>query len=216
MVSVEDSGIGIPEEIYDKIFEQFFTTKERGMGTGLGLALCQKVVMEHNGEISFTSKVNSGTVFKVSLPVNTGLRISEKLQEKTKREFLLPSAKILIIDDERGILNSLRRLLGKKHQVVLAESGAKALGFLTASDDFDVIICDLLMPDIDGEMLYETICESYPHLQNKIIFTTGGTFTPKLSHFFNEIKQSHICLNKPVEPNELNDAINSIIRKKSN
>lgn len=216
VVSVEDSGIGIPEEIYDKIFEQFFTTKERGMGTGLGLALCRKVVMEHNGEISFTSKVNSGTVFKVSLPVNTGLRISEKLQEKTKREFLLPSAKILIIDDEKGMLNSLRRLLGKKHQVVLAESGTEALGFLTASDDFDVIICDLLMPDIDGEMLYETICESYPHLQNKIIFTTGGTFTPKLSHFFNEIKQSHICLNKPVEPNELNDAINSIIRKKSN
>lgn len=96
VVAIEDSGTGIQENIRNKIFDQFFTTKERGGGTGLGLALCKKVVMEHNGEINFESEVGKGTIFKVILPLDTGLQISEKTYKKIT-EKLSSRAKILLL-----------------------------------------------------------------------------------------------------------------------
>ena len=178
VLRVSDTGSGIPENVRKRMFEPFFTTKEREVGTGLGLAICAETIRKHGGAIEVESSVGQGTTFTVRIPRNTGLVESARVDSLPSiRPTDLDKAQILLIDDDRLVRTGLRRLLAPPHNVTEAASGASALELLKESS-FDVIICDLMMPEVDGPAVYDQLSSSQPELLDRIVFLTGGAFTP--------------------------------------
>lgn len=199
-VSVRDTGCGISEKNLTKIFDPFFTTKQVGEGTGLGLAVSLSIMKEMGGDILVKSKEGEGSTFTIVIP-------SMPHHRKKKDDILVTGAKalqapvqkkrILIVDDEERILSSLKRLLRTQFDVTTAESGKIGLDILFSDTNFDAILCDVMMPEIDGKDFYEIVKEKFPNLADRLIFLTGGTFTMRTSKFISEV--TNPVLDKPVE-----------------
>lgn len=170
-----DSGTGMPEDIRQKIFDPFFTTKG-AQGTGLGLSVSYSIIERHEGMISVSSELGTGTVFTIGLPA-----VSNQLQsEKTVAELVeVPSLSIMVVDDEPSVRETLAEMLEVMgHRVLLAESGQNALQALTESD-CDLVFTDLAMPEMDGWETSREIRKRWP--QMNVILVTGygpGTLTP--------------------------------------
>jgi signal transduction histidine kinase/ActR/RegA family two-component response regulator len=200
-VCVEDNGVGMDD--VTRIFEPFFTTK-REAGTGLGLSVAADIALRHGGRIDVNSQRGRGSRFVLSLPIESGLTL--------KHTSVPPSAlrthfraRLLIIDDEPAILRAFERVLRDRHEVVVASGGKAALRILSDDDQFDVILCDVMMPDVDGVAFFEDISTVAPTLQRRIIFCTGGEFTARAKSFLSRIKNP--VLSKPVDAQVLLDAI---------
>jgi signal transduction histidine kinase/CheY-like chemotaxis protein len=208
VLEVTDTGRGIPEHVRDRIFEPFFTTKAKERGTGLGLALCADIVRQHGGRIEVSSELERGTTMRVVLPPNTGLQPGPGRTDRDESADLPVGeerARVLLVDDETMLLRAYRRALKRSHDVVLAESGEEALDILAVDRSFDVIVCDLMMPRIDGIQVYEQIERHAPELLPRILFCSGGAFTPRARAF---CAQDHIVLlEKPIDPVRLGQAI---------
>ncbi|MFT5358580.1 MAG: signal transduction histidine kinase, partial [Polyangiales bacterium] len=159
-LEVTDNGPGVPPELRRRIFEPFFTTKAPNKGTGLGLALSAEIMRRHDGELTLVNRGSFGACFRVVLP---------EAEVGAEAEFLptitpVRHAHILIIDDEVALLNAYRRLLEPTHTLKTAESGLHALEILEGGADFDLIVCDLMMPEMDGPGLFEVVQQRWPHL----------------------------------------------------
>lgn len=210
VLSVTDTGCGIPDHLKKRIFEPFVTTKDRDGGTGLGLSLCADIVRRHGGDIRLYSALEQGSQFEVTLPLQTGL--TPKEPNETKAEPVRPRAheraRILFVDDEMMLLRAFRRLLGPHHDVTTASGGAEALELLTQDQGFDVVICDLMMPDIDGPMLHAEVQRRWPALENRMIFCSGGAFSPRVRHFADQVRDR--CIEKPVTLQQLTGVIDRV------
>ncbi len=204
-VDITDTGAGIPSDILPQIFNPFFTTKSAGGGTGLGLYICQDIIQNLGGKITVKSVPGKGTTFSVYLPISKNVS-QEKQPMKADSMVYTKNKKILIIDDEPSLLKSMARLLEDYHQITTANGGQAALDLIVKDNGkFDVIISDLSMPDVAGPDIYKYISEKYPELKEKIIFITGGAFTPKLQEFLDSIP--NLCLEKPFMRDDLLKAI---------
>ncbi len=151
MLSVTDTGCGIPPEMIDKVFNPFFTTKEPGRGTGLGLASVYGIVKNHGGGVLCRSTVGEGTTFKVFLPVVTGEKAPAAAEEP--RSGVLPrgSETILVVDDEPDILRQTVELLSAcGYRVITADTGEMALDVFFKTGGIDLVILDLNMPGMGG------------------------------------------------------------------
>lgn len=161
VLSVADTGVGIPEEIQRTIFEPFYTTKERGKGTGLGLAMVYGVVTEHKGFVTVTSKVNQGSTFTVYLPVSAATTASPRKQA-------VPSVRgnetILLVDDDESVLNYIKAELEKNGYKVIATTNPMSAidAYGTMSREIALVITDIVMPLIDGRELMKRIAEIHP------------------------------------------------------
>ncbi len=208
VVVVEDNGVGMPESEHTRVFEPFFTTKGRTEGTGLGLSLSLEIVRQHGGSIEVDSEIGRGTRFTVTLPIDTGLQPNSRVS-------LIPSGepaermKLLLVDDEPQILRAYRRML-QHHHVVVAEGGACALDILREDHRFDLVLCDLMMPECDGVQVYEEISQRWPELIDRIVFYSGGAFTPRASAFVDSV--GNICLEKPLESRLLLKVLDRVAR----
>jgi signal transduction histidine kinase len=205
LIRVKDTGVGIAEAALEKIFENYYTTKPHGQGTGLGLPICREIVHQHNGTLDVTSQLGVGTTFTISLPVhkeNIAPRPATKVEVSTRRR------RVMLIDDEPLLLKSLSRMLQSHHDVVTAIGGATALDLLQEDGDYDVIICDLMMPEVDGQHVHMALRESYPQLVEKIVFLSGGVFTERMSDFLEEQKPK--LIDKPVSRANLLKLITSM------
>ncbi len=179
-LAVEDTGHGIPSDLITRILEPFFTTKEVGQGTGLGLATVYGIVRQTGGYLDINSKVGSGTTFTIYLPRAQESERSEEIEtisveEDTSRD-LTGMARIMLVEDEDAVRTfSARALANKGYEVLEAESGEAALGVVAANKDFpiDLMITDVIMPNMDGPTLARTLREQRPDL--KIIFISGYT-----------------------------------------
>jgi signal transduction histidine kinase len=208
LVEIHDDGSGIPADVLPHVFDPFFTTKPAGVGTGLGLAICHRIVTDLGGTIAVESKVGQGTVFRVTLPV---------ARQKGDTSPSLPAfaatvgprGRILVIDDEPMINAILRRMLGRDHQVESATSVREALARLE-SETFDVILCDLMMPDMTGMDLHAALEQRDPALAERIVFMTGGAFTPAAREFLDRVPNGR--LEKPFEPAAVKAMIRSLQR----
>ncbi len=184
VLEVSDNGEGIPQEILPRIFDPFFTTKPRGVGMGLGLSICHGIVMSLGGKITVHSTPNEGTTFRIALPV-TDREDAEvggsPSDGPPSRPFA--RARVLVIDDEVPIANTMRDLLGARHDVTATTSVEDALAAVEAGRDFDVIFCDLMMPGMSGIELYEELRGGRPALASRIVFMTGGAFTKRAAEF---------------------------------
>ena len=143
-------------------FEPFFTTKPEGVGTGLGLPLCRGIIEGHGGTISLRSTPGVGTTFHVEIPVGVGADRSPDRPGQDVAASLVPSAAILLVDDEAGIAKAVPRLLRREgHTVDTAANGRLALAKLQERA-YDLILCDLRMPELDGPGLYRTLAQHAP------------------------------------------------------
>lgn len=171
ILSVSDDGCGIDPLLMDKIFEPYFSTKERGKGTGLGLAVVYGIVKEYNGHINVLSKTGKGTTFNVYLPV---MRESIEVRPDDKKDYLpTGNEHILLVEDEQAVARLEQQILHQLgYQVTRCSEGISALRIF--SDDpamFDLVITDMAMPNMTGRMLAEQLLEIRPDLP--IIVCTG-------------------------------------------
>ena len=196
LFSVCDSGTGISEETLARMFEPFFTTKSQEQGTGLGLALCAEIVEAHGGRIDVQSTLGVGTTFEVRIPLDTGLSPTPRSPPR-RSEGGRDRRRILIIDDDMAMVRAYRRLLRRQDATVVS-SGAEALAILRDDETFDVILCDLMMPELDGPQVFDVICERAPHLRERVVFCTGGAFSPRTREFVERVDNE--VLEKPLSP----------------
>jgi signal transduction histidine kinase/ActR/RegA family two-component response regulator len=173
VASVRDDGVGIPAELQQRIFDPFFTTKEVGVGTGLGLSISHNLVTSMDGRLGLESEPGRGTTVSVTLqaardPAPT--RRSEPMAQLRKRS----AARILIVDDEAAIGAVATRLLGRAHDVSAVTSGRQALARLDAGERFDLVLCDLLMPEMTGLDLHARLRLQFPDQAARVVFMTGG------------------------------------------
>ncbi len=207
-IDISDTGYGIEPENIKKIFEPFFTTKPSGKGTGLGLAAVYGTVKEHNGTIDVYSEPGKGTIFKIYLPCNAG---TADLQKNAETELLHGSANILIIDDDTDILSNLRDILTELgYDVTVSSRGREGVKiFSEREDEIDLIICDMIMPDING---IETISLLRKIRQDVKIIVSSGFHSEDSS---TEIEEANIngFIQKPFRLNELSRLIHSVLNE---
>lgn len=182
-VVVEDDGIGIPAEDLPYVFEPFFRTDGGGGGAGLGLAICRNIVTALGGTISVTSVPEAGTRFTVTLLAAGADEASVEGKRARSRERVKSRARILIIDDEPLLGQTLRFAFQDKHDVEVAASGREALERLAKDATYDLVLCDLMMPDVSGEHVYRAVSEHSPGLLPRFVFMTGGAFTERAQEF---------------------------------
>jgi PAS domain S-box-containing protein len=198
VVEVHDSGPGISSEHMARIFDPFFTTKPVGVGTGLGLWICQGIVSSLGGHISADNAPAGGAVFRVVLPAAAGtagiVGPAAAVPAATSRS---PRLRLLVVDDESAIGRTLAIGLADDFDVTAATTGREALELLTTEDRFDVVLCDLMMPEISGMEVYERVVERTPAMASRFVFVTGGAFTERARKFVERVGAP--VLEKPFE-----------------
>jgi PAS domain S-box-containing protein len=173
---VSDTGHGISEEEIDRIFDPYFTTKEVGKGTGMGLAYVHGIVKSHKGEISVDSQPGKGTTFSVFFPVT---KENAAAESKAVEELPTGDERILFVDDEKSIVNmakSMLERLGYRVETKMSPVEALAL-FRSKPDEFDLVITDMAMPQMTGDRLVKEILNIRPEMP--VILCTG--FSEKIS-----------------------------------
>lgn len=209
IVEIADTGTGMPPEVCRQLFTPFFTTKPIGEGTGLGLAICQRIVMDLGGTIEVESEVGHGTVFRLHLPRAD----AEAAPQTTPRAAVAPlrrRGRILVIDDDPMLIAVFRRSLSAAHEVTTTTRAQEALDLLAAGERYDVILCDLMMPDLTGMDFHEALSISFPDLAERVIFVTGGAFTPRAREFLERVP--NLRLEKPFASQQLRALVNDRIR----
>jgi PAS domain S-box-containing protein len=196
VLEVADTGPGVPQEARRRIFEPFYTTKPQGQGTGVGLSFSQGLVEAHGGRLELAPSAQ-GACFRLTLP------ISEDLTLGTAGGSELPTTpaqarRALVVDDEEEIAESLADFLSLEgFTCEVAVGGAAAQARLTAND-FDLIVSDLRMPDIDGPQLHAWIASQRPELLDRVAFATGDTLGIAAERFLREANRP--VLEKPFMP----------------
>jgi two-component system, cell cycle sensor histidine kinase and response regulator CckA len=208
VVEISNSGLPIPKNVLSKIFQPFFTTKPVGDGVGLGLSIAYDVVRRHGGNIEAFSEPGSPTMFRIWLPLDTGLAPSSR-SDAPEPSPTRP-CRLLLIDDDRLVRNGLRRVLERHHDVEVAADGRRALELIEAQP-FDVVVCDLIMPEMSGMELFETVRRSNPDQAARFVFVTGGTNSPEARDFL--LNVPHPRVYKPVRAEDLVSVIARCLRQ---
>ncbi|HEY8038842.1 MAG TPA: response regulator [Polyangiaceae bacterium] len=199
VIEVHDNGVGIAPQVRGRIFEPFFTTKPVGVGTGLGLAICHGIVTSLGGTLSVESEPGKGSAFRVELPAAAHAPRASSGENAAPSPSTVPPAqrRILIIDDEPIVGFSLERLLADEGQVVALTSAKLALARITAGERFDLLLCDVMMPGMDAPALYDALREVAPDQAERMVFMTGGAFTPRAHDFLERVPNTR--LDKPFD-----------------
>jgi two-component system cell cycle sensor histidine kinase/response regulator CckA len=207
VVEVIDNGTGIEPERLGRIFDPFFTTKGLAEGTGLGLSICRNIVEDAGGSIEVCSEPGSGTTFTVRLPASDRAEVSEP-RRAAGTSAVVARARVVVVDDEPLVGRSIRRAL-RGHEVQVFSSGQDAVERLCADEPFDLIFCDLMMPEVSGMEVYEKVAAHRPDLASRFVFMTGGAFTAQAREFLKTTPL--VCLEKPFEL----DQIREIVRERA-
>lgn len=208
--SIEDSGGGISEKDLSRIFDAFFTTKPMGVGTGLGLSIAHKIVAGFGGTIDVSTEPGRGSTFRVVLPAaseESAARTTSK--ETSPKNVARPSMRrnILVIDDEVEVGRSIERILGRDHDVVTVTQGSQALALLDHKP-WDIVLCDLMMPDLTGADVYRRAVDRTPELGPRFVFLSGGTFDETIRAFLLEVPNG--LLEKPFETHDLRQLVDQL------
>jgi signal transduction histidine kinase/ActR/RegA family two-component response regulator len=181
-LSVTDTGVGMDESTQQRIFEPFYTTKEMGRGTGLGLASAYGIIKNHGGIIEVSSRKGEGTTFNIYLPVSEKAifeekEVAEKISEGTET--------VLLVDDESMIIDVGKRILEKfGYNAIIAKSGRKALEIYERNyDEIDIVILDMIMPGMSGSETYDKLKEINPRI--KVLLSSGYSIDGQANEILN-------------------------------
>jgi signal transduction histidine kinase/ActR/RegA family two-component response regulator len=199
LLRVEDDGPGVLGDSAARVFDPFFTTKAADSGTGLGLSVCADIIHRHGGTIRVRTGELGGACFEAVIPLQTGL--TPRLAPRKSMLPPGPPLRILVVDDEVTLIRAYRRLLGRCHQVVATCGGREALEVLASDQNFDLILCDLMMPGTDGVDVYETLESSHPELLERLVFATGGPTSGRAKAFL--LRPGVVHLDKPISTEAL-------------
>jgi PAS domain S-box-containing protein len=212
VVKLKDNGPGIPEEIRSRIFEPLFTTKDVGAGTGMGLALCHRIIEAHGGTIVLERASGDGSVFTIRLPraKMEALPDAETWTEEPNNN----GYRILVVDDEYDVGRIISDALERDgHTVEIARSGTVAMEKIKFQP-YDVILSDIRMPGMDGPGLYRALSAARPDQIDRLAFITGDTLTPRVREFL--VSSERPYLEKPVRPKDVRNLVDLLMRRKVN
>lgn len=207
-IAITDNGIGMSEEVKKRIFEPFFSTKELGRGTGMGLATVYSIVKSHKGIINCYSELGQGTTFSIYLPVEEGVSVEDTKREE-EEEVLKGEGIILIVDDEDYVLEVAKDILEfLGYSVVTASSGKQAISIYSESPNaYDLVILDIVMPEMSGKEVFKKIREINPN--QKVLFASGYSLNGVMINFKTESKVGF--LQKPFNMNEMSKKVREMI-----
>ncbi|HEY5921811.1 MAG TPA: response regulator [Kofleriaceae bacterium] len=208
VIGIRDTGSGIPLDVQRRLFTPFFTTKPVGVGTGLGLAISHRIVTGMSGTITFDTELGKGTEFKISLPI-AGPTVQPITHKLPVTSVATRRGRVLVIDDEESLGQAIRRYLSQDHDVEAVTSARVALDLLAGGARYDVILCDLMMPQITGMEVHDTVVKLDPAQAGKIVFVTGGAFTESARMFFENTANQRI--EKPFDLKTLRHLVNELI-----
>ncbi len=209
VMGVGDTGMGIPQEILDKVFDPFFTTKEEGKGTGLGLSTVLGIAKSHGGFVRVQSRVGQGSLFKVYLPA-VGETATPQPTKSTKE---LPRGRgqlVLVVDDEDAIRGFVGRVLaGRGYRVFTAANGAEGIvRYMKQKEEIQAIVTDMVMPIMDGQAMVRAVRQLSPDIP--IIAMSG--LPEQLEQLSLSGLELNACLTKPFLPEQLILALDRIFR----
>ena len=212
-VSFKDDGPGIAKENLDKIFNPFFTTREVGKGAGLGLSVCHGIVTQQGGKIYAQSRLGKGATFIVELPVVTKeeqLKMAEPAAEVPET---LSKARMLVVDDDKIVQEFLTEVLTEEgHEVESVANGNDALKRL-GSEEYDVILLDIKLPDMSGIEIYKQLQKSSKPLARKVIFIPGDVMEKDTMSFLARARPAYIT--KPFEGEQIKNDVNLILAERA-
>ncbi len=198
VIEISDSGPGIAPHVLGHIFEPFFTTRPAGAGAGLGLSIAHGIVQSLGGRIEVATEVGRGTTVRVVLPPTRPLTHREL--DVTRPSTAL-RRKALVIDAEAAVRDAVREAIRGDHEVTVVDTGARALELLAAGERYDVVICDLDLPAVDGVALYARLARSLPAPAPRLIFLNAGPFSAEAREFL--VAGGHPSLQKPIDLDRL-------------
>jgi CheY-like chemotaxis protein len=205
-VMIEDTGAGMTKDVSSRIGEPFFSTKPDGMG--LGLAVCQSILAQIGGALRIESEPGK-TVARVLLAPGAAASDREQRAPPSKAPASDRRARILIVDDEALVARAISRHL-RDHDVRIARSGREALEIIDSGEYFDLILCDVMMPDLSGMDVYSAVEQRHPDLRKRIVFMTGATFTDRALEFCSAVPNT--VLPKPLETTRVLDILDELGR----
>lgn len=213
VLTISDSGMGMPPKIQERIFEPFFTTKSTGKGTGLGLPMVYGFVKQSKGHISVYSEEGLGTTFRLYLPISEEFDHTGTLESEGANSLAIPEGRetILIVDDEIGLRELAQVILsGLGYRTLLASNGEEAMAIVRSTPDIDLVFTDLVMPgSINGLQLAHSIMDEYPN--TKILMASG--FTGQIMDSETAAQWSESILAKPYSESGLANAIRAKLDK---
>ncbi|MGB2592868.1 MAG: ATP-binding protein [Candidatus Acidiferrum sp.] len=230
LLQVVDDGPGIPDTILARIFDPFFTTKPAGVGTGLGLSIVLSVVREHGGQVNASNVPGGGTVFSIELPVAAESFVEPERGAPAigaplplaahgpssirNRPHALPSrparthhrgTRVLVVEDEPTVAKLISDVLedeGLRVETLL--DGREALN-RTARESYDLVICDMKMPGLDGQHFYQSLARARNPLQERFLFVTGDVIAHQTHEFLERNRLPHLA--KPFRVEELTEKV---------
>ncbi len=208
LMSIADTGKGIPSDVIDKIFEPFFTTKEKGKGTGLGLSTVYKIVTQWGGKIDVCSEIGKGTIFRIYLPKIEG-SVRHKPKDIKKWFFAKEPKRILVVEDDDLVRKMIEELLSYTgYEVVSVEDGIEALNLVKErGEKFDLLLTDLIMPHMDGNKVADILKEYCPDI--KVIYMSG--YSPDALDYLGLFNGKHKFLQKPFTIYELSELLHKLL-----
>jgi signal transduction histidine kinase/ActR/RegA family two-component response regulator len=235
LLEVSDDGPGIPQAIQARIFDPFFTTKPAGVGTGLGLAIVLGIVREHGGRLQLTSNLGQGTVFSIELPATATVEmplpatggaspVRPRLETLPALQLLdtaqagaalgaWTGTRVLVLEDEPTVARLIADVLedeGLRVDVLLDPREALDR---TAREDYALAICDMKMPELDGEHFYQALTLAQNPLRERFLFVTGDVLAAHTREFLERNHLPHVA--KPFRVEELTEKIRSVLEATS-
>ncbi len=207
VVEVADTGAGIAPEALSRIFDPFYTSKLPGAGTGLGLSMSHGAIAALGGRITVTSTPGVGSTFRVSLPPSSRVPRAPPAPESNSA---LPrrAAHVLVVDDEELVGDAIVRALARECRVTHAASGREALALLSGGASYDLILCDVMIPDLSVMELHAETARVAPALADRFVFMTGGAFAPTARAFLESVGSP--CLEKPLGLEKLREVVRGL------
>jgi CheY-like chemotaxis protein/two-component sensor histidine kinase len=204
-LTVQDTGSGIPDHVMDQIFEPFFTTKSEGRGTGLGLSTVYGIVKQSGGHVLVDSEPGVGTTFRVLLPVAAD--VPEEPVEEQELSRMPRGATILLVEDDVAVRTLATRVLERLGcRVLTATNGREALEIADANPDIDLVLSDVVMPEMSGGELVDRLRAAHPDM--KVVLTSGYSE----ADLQGEVRQRGAAfLAKPFTPESLQRVIADVL-----
>jgi PAS domain S-box-containing protein len=213
LVTIDDNGPGIPENIAGRIFDPFFTTKPQGVGTGIGLAISRGLAEAQGGQLTMAASRQGGAAFELVLPVHAAESDTAPSNAAPQPAMLRPVTPgcILVIDDEPEISLLLAQALRRAgYECDVAPGGHSGQALIeTAPGRYAAVVCDLRMPDLDGPGLFRWLAEHHPLLARRTVFVTGDALGPVAGQFLAESQRP--VLEKPFTPAEIVRLVDDVV-----
>ncbi|HTV58627.1 MAG TPA: ATP-binding protein [Verrucomicrobiae bacterium] len=210
-LEVADDGPGIATENLNRVFDPFFTTKAPGIGTGLGLSIVYGIVQQHGGEVAAENLTGGGMRFTVELPLQRVAASAPAAEGDAasgpRRQ--ISSGRILVVEDEPTVAQLIADVLREEGHAVEATLDSQEGLTLLSRRRFDLVICDLRMPRLDGTAFYDALVHSGSPLQRSILFVTGDTLAARTQEFLDGRRLPYLA--KPFLVEELKLAVNRIL-----